>query len=126
MNKGLACVVAAVVATMALPATVAGADDAHRRPALIGRAVLPALTVADGPPSGAAVADANGINFPIDGHRLRGGSAPRVLTANASRRCRSARSEGTFVPPNLAQRPLPRRLPERSIQVGLDSGRGPS
>ena len=75
MNKRLAYAVAAIVVTMALPATVAGADDAHRRPTLIGRAVLPALSVADGPPSGAAVADANGIDFPIDGQVVAGFSA---------------------------------------------------
>lgn len=75
-SKRLAFAVAAAAA-MAVPTTIAGADASHgdQRPALVGRAVLPALTVADGPPSGAAVADANGIDFPIDGQVVAGFSA---------------------------------------------------
>jgi hypothetical protein len=41
-------------------------------PKLAGRAVLPAETLAPGPPSGAAVADANGIDFPRPSQPVEG------------------------------------------------------
>ena len=44
-------------------------------PRLIGRAVLPADTLAEGPPSGAAIASANGITFPLPSQPVEGFSA---------------------------------------------------
>ena len=44
-------------------------------PRLVGRAVLPADTLADGPPSGAAIPSANGITFPRPSQPVEGFSA---------------------------------------------------
>jgi hypothetical protein len=44
-------------------------------PRLVGRAVLPAETLAPGPPAGANVADANGIDFPLASQPVEGFSA---------------------------------------------------
>ncbi|HEX4981319.1 MAG TPA: esterase-like activity of phytase family protein [Ilumatobacteraceae bacterium] len=54
--------VAALPAAGAASGRHGGEDDAR----LLGRAVLPALTVAPGPQSGAAATDANGVDFPIE------------------------------------------------------------
>ena len=67
----------AVLAVALIPNVAAGTgrDDAPPDPRLIGRAVLPALTVAPGPRSGAQVPDANGVDFPIEGQIVEGFSA---------------------------------------------------
>jgi glycerophosphoryl diester phosphodiesterase len=44
-------------------------------PKLVGRAVLPVETLAPGPPAGANVADANGIDFPLASQPVEGFSA---------------------------------------------------
>ena len=44
-------------------------------PRLVGRAVLPAETLAPGPPAGALVPDANGIDFPLASQPVEGFSA---------------------------------------------------
>jgi glycerophosphoryl diester phosphodiesterase len=56
-----------MVTLPAIPAYAGGNEHDHGQapePKLVGRAVLPAETLAEGPPSGAAVASANGITFP--------------------------------------------------------------
>ncbi|HEX4980876.1 MAG TPA: hypothetical protein VFV63_04225, partial [Ilumatobacteraceae bacterium] len=71
----------ALTALASLPAFPAFAgDDGHgrghsREPRLIGRAVLPADTLAEGPPSGAAITSANGIMFPRPSQPVEGFSA---------------------------------------------------
>ena len=74
----LARMAIAVVAVALIPNVAAGAGRDHgpRDPQLTGRAVLPALTVAPGPPSGALATDANGVDFPIEeGQIVEGFSA---------------------------------------------------
>lgn len=71
----LARMAAAAVAVALVPSVAAEADgDDPREPQLIGRAVLPAETVAPGPPSGAVgVTDATGtLTFPRPGQALAG------------------------------------------------------
>jgi glycerophosphoryl diester phosphodiesterase len=46
-----------------------------QEPRLVGRAVLPAETLAEGPPSGAAITSANGISFPRPSQPVLGFSA---------------------------------------------------
>ena len=72
----------ALTALASLPAFPAFADgDRHGghgqrgEPRLIGRAVLPADTLAEGPPSGAAIASLNGITFPRPSQPVAGFSA---------------------------------------------------
>jgi hypothetical protein len=76
---------AAALAALA-PAGIAAAsddpDDGHATPRLEGRAVLPAATYADGPPSGAALVPVgqstvviNGIQFPTPSQPVEGFSA---------------------------------------------------
>jgi hypothetical protein len=82
MYKRLSTViVAAIVATMALPSVPsAGAhaeDNDDEQPTLVGRAVLPAEALAPGPPSGAALGTGvlNGIEFPRPQQPVAGFSA---------------------------------------------------
>jgi len=66
-------VVALVLA--GLPSAIAHAPDALAAsgdPVLIGRAVLPAETLAPGPPSGSAATSANGIVFPLPSQPVQG------------------------------------------------------
>src|SRR4051794_15252738 len=66
----LACAVA--------PAGNAGTAGSTRppgQPVLTGRAVLPAMTFAPGPPAGAAVPSANGVTFPVPSQPVEGFSA---------------------------------------------------
>jgi hypothetical protein len=69
----------AIVATASLPGPAAfasGHGHAHvDEPRLIGRAVLPAETLAPGPPSGAMILTANGITFPRPSQPVEGFSA---------------------------------------------------
>lgn len=69
----------AVVATASLPGRAAFASGHEHRdqqePRLLGRAVLPAETLAPGPPSGAMIASANGITFPRPSQPVEGFSA---------------------------------------------------
>jgi len=68
----------AVVVILAFgPTSVAAAQDEFVPPQLIGRAVLPAQTYADGPPSGAALGTApiNGVTPPFGGQPVQGFSA---------------------------------------------------
>ena len=54
----------------------AGGQGGHdHAPQLVGRAVLPVDTLAEGPPSGAAVTSANGITFPLPSQPVEGFSA---------------------------------------------------
>ena len=58
------------------PASQAATDGTARyEPRLIGRAVLPVDTLAEGPPSGAAATSANGITFPRPSQPVEGFSA---------------------------------------------------
>jgi len=50
-------------------------DGQDRRPALIGRAVLPWDTLAPGPPAGAALPSANGVTFPRPAQPVEGFSS---------------------------------------------------
>jgi hypothetical protein len=52
-----------------------GTHDQSGEPRLIGRAVLPAEALAEGPPSGALVPSANGITFPRPSQPVEGFSA---------------------------------------------------
>ncbi|HEY7068941.1 MAG TPA: esterase-like activity of phytase family protein, partial [Acidimicrobiales bacterium] len=70
-------VVVALAATMALPSAMAQASG-DEGPALVGRAVLPADTLADGPPTGALVVPGgvqNGILLPRPSQGVLGFSA---------------------------------------------------
>jgi hypothetical protein len=67
--------VASLPTIPALPAFADGDDDHGDEPRLVGRAVLPVDTLAEGPPSGAAVASANGITFPLPSQPVEGFSA---------------------------------------------------
>ena len=72
-------VLASLPAFPAFPA-FAGDDDQRGHghgdePRLVGRAVLPVDTLADGPPSGAGHPDANGITFPLPSQPVEGFSA---------------------------------------------------
>ncbi len=62
---GAAAAVTAVVA-MPMAGSASGNGGHDREPQLLGRAVLPAITIAPGPQSGAAATDANGVDFPIE------------------------------------------------------------
>src|SRR3954447_616676 len=73
---------AALLAVQALVCALAPAGTATStdgvplgQPVLAGRAVLPALTFAPGPPSGAAVPSANGVTFPVPSQPVQGFSA---------------------------------------------------
>ena len=71
-------IVAALAATLTLPAAPAHAgDDEDEQPRLVGRAVLPADALAPGPPSGAALGTGviNGIAFPRPQQPVAGFSA---------------------------------------------------
>lgn len=71
-------IVAALAATLTLPAATAHAgDDEDEQPRLVGRAVLPADALAPGPPSGAALGTGviNGIAFPRPQQPVAGFSA---------------------------------------------------
>ncbi len=67
----------ALVLLLAVAPVAAAADDEFSPPRLIGRAVLPAETYADGPPSGAALGTApvNGVTPPFGGQPVQGFSA---------------------------------------------------
>jgi glycerophosphoryl diester phosphodiesterase len=69
----------AVASLPAIPAFPAFADDDGQgqggEPRLVGRAVLPADALAEGPPSGAAIPSANGITFPRPSQPVEGFSA---------------------------------------------------
>ena len=69
----------AIVATASLPGRAAfasGPEHGHQQePRLLGRAVLPAETLAPGPPSGAALTTTNGITFPLPSQPVEGFSA---------------------------------------------------
>ncbi|HKA83528.1 MAG TPA: esterase-like activity of phytase family protein, partial [Acidimicrobiales bacterium] len=82
MYKRLATAIVAATATMlTIPSGVASADDEQgEQPTLAGRAVLPADSLAPGPPSGAAVpppgvTSINGIAFPRPQQPVAGFSA---------------------------------------------------
>lgn len=64
-----------MLAAALLVATSASASDRVHAPTLVGRAVLPVATYAPGPPSGAAVASANGYTFPTPSQPVEGFSA---------------------------------------------------
>jgi hypothetical protein len=69
---------AAITAVAVIGSTSAGANETAGRgrlPRLVGRAVLPVETLAPGPPAGAAVMDANGIDFPLPSQPVAGISA---------------------------------------------------
>ena len=85
----LARMAVAALAVALIPSVAAGAgdDDGARRPELTGRAVLPALTVAPGPPSGAWPPTANGVDFPIEEGQI----------VEGSRRSSRATSRGEFL-----------------------------
>ena len=71
-------IVAALAATLTLPALPAQAsDDGNQQPRLVGRAVLPADALASGPPSGAAIGTGpvNGVVFPRPQQAVAGFSA---------------------------------------------------
>jgi glycerophosphoryl diester phosphodiesterase len=71
-------IVAALAATLTLPAAPAhAADDEDEQPRLVGRAVLPADALAPGPPSGAQIGTGliNGIAFPRPQQPVAGFSA---------------------------------------------------
>jgi len=71
-------IVAALAATLTLPALPAQAsDDGAEQPRLVGRAVLPADALASGPPSGAAIGTGlvNGVLFPRPQQAVAGFSA---------------------------------------------------
>jgi glycerophosphoryl diester phosphodiesterase len=64
----------------AVPAFAGGDGHGHGHghgdePRLVGRAVLPVDTLAEGPPSGAAIPSANGITFPLPSQPVEGFSA---------------------------------------------------
>jgi glycerophosphoryl diester phosphodiesterase len=67
----------AIVATASLPshAAFASGHGHEQEPRLMGRAVLPADTLAPGPPSGALIPSANGITFPRPSQPVEGFSA---------------------------------------------------
>src|SRR4051794_32911817 len=72
--------VAALAVLPALACALAPAGTANQaggpgQPVLTGRAVLPALTFADGPPAGADVPSANGVTFPVPSQPVEGFSA---------------------------------------------------
>ena len=68
MNRKLIGADAAMAAVVALPmaGTAAGQGRDDGEPQLLGRAVLPALTVAPGPQSGAGATDSAHVDFPIE------------------------------------------------------------
>ena len=67
----------ALVVLLAVLPVSAAADDEFVAPQLVGRAVLPAETYADGPPAGAALGTApvNGVTPPFPGQPVQGFSA---------------------------------------------------
>ena len=66
----------AVASLPAVPAFAGGDGHGHRsEPRLVGRAVLPVDTLAEGPRSGAAATSGNGINFPLASQPVEGFSA---------------------------------------------------
>ena len=74
--RALGAAVALAAATLtALPAASAAGGHHSDEPTLVGRAVLPVDTYAPGPPSGAAVASANGYTFPTPSQPVEGFSA---------------------------------------------------
>ncbi|HEY5420325.1 MAG TPA: esterase-like activity of phytase family protein, partial [Marmoricola sp.] len=69
----------AVVLAAGVLLTPSQASPSSRHPVLVGRAVLPALTFAGGPPSGAfevpGPGTVNGVTFPLPGQPVEGFSA---------------------------------------------------
>jgi hypothetical protein len=68
----------AVLVVASLPGGIARAtvsDEARPVPTLQGRAILPAYTLAPGPPSGALAVSANGITFPLPSQGVLGFSS---------------------------------------------------
>src|SRR4051794_1525146 len=68
--------VPALVCALAPAGTATSTDGVPLgQPVLTGRAVLPAMTFAPGPPAGAAVPSANGVTFPVPSQPVEGFSA---------------------------------------------------